>query len=66
MYTASSIQKVPGRYVREINPPLVKNTGNIFQEDCKSGKQTSVHARVCLQDLQYSREIFLLFWQKVD
>ena len=50
----------------EINPPLVKNTGNISQEIYKSGKQTSVHAQVCLQDLQDSREIFAVFGQKVD
>ena len=45
----------------EINPPLVENTGNISRGSCKSGKQTSAHARVCLQDLQVSREIFPVF-----
>ena len=48
----------------EINPPLFKNTGNISRESCKSGKQTSAHARVCLQDLQVSREIFPVFLTK--
>ena len=48
----------------EINPPLDKNTGNISREDCKSGIQTSAHARVCLQDLQDSREIFLVILAK--
>ena len=31
---------------------------------CKSGKQTSAHARVCLQDLQVPREIFPVFLMK--
>ena len=48
-------------YLIEINPPLVKYTGNISRGSCKSGKQTSAHARVCLQDLQVPREIFLYF-----
>ena len=48
----------------EINSPLVKNTGNISRGSCKSGKQTSAHARVCLQDLQVPREIFLEFLTK--
>ena len=48
----------------EINPPLVKNTGNISRGSCKSGKQTSAHARVCLQDLQVPREIFPVFLTK--
>ena len=48
----------------EINPPLVKNTGNIPRGSGKSGKQTSVHARVCLPDLQISREIFQVFFTK--
>ena len=42
----------------------LKNAGNISQEVCKSGKQTSAHAQVCLQDLQDSREIFLVFLAK--
>ena len=50
----------------EINPPLIKTTGDISREDCKSSKQTSAHAQVCLQDLQDSRETFLVFWQNVD
>ena len=58
----------------EINPPLAKNTGNISRGSCKSGKPTSAHARVCLQDLQVPREyscilnkgrlIYLLHLQK--
>ena len=48
----------------EINPPLVNNTGNISLGSCKSGKQTSAHVRVCLQDLQVSREIFPVFLTK--
>ena len=48
----------------EINPPLVKNTGNISRGSCKSGKQKSAHARVCLQDLQVPREIFPVFLTK--
>ena len=48
----------------EINPPLVKNTANISRVSCKSGKQTSAHARVCLQDLQVPREIFPVFLTK--
>ena len=35
--------------------------GNISRESCKSCKQTSAHARVCLQDLQVPREIFPVF-----
>ena len=31
---------------------------------CKSGKQTSAHARVSLQDLQVPREIFPVFFAK--
>ena len=45
----------------KINPPLVKDTGNISRESCKSGKQTSAHVRNCIQDLQVSREIFPIF-----
>ena len=45
----------------EINPPLVKNTGNISRGSCKSFKQTSAHARVCLHDLQVQREIVPVF-----
>ena len=48
----------------EINPPLVKNAGNISRGSCKSGKQTSAHARVCLQDLQVPREKFPVFLTK--
>ena len=48
----------------EINPPLVKNTGHISRESCKSGKQTSADARVCLPDLLVPREIFLVFLTK--
>ena len=48
----------------EINPPLVKNTGNISRGSCKSDKQTSAHARVCLQDLQVPREMFPVFFIK--
>ena len=36
----------------EINPPLVKNTGNISRGSCKSGKQTSACALVSLSDFQ--------------
>ena len=36
---------------------LVENTGG----SCKLCKQTSAHARVCLQDLQVPREIFPVF-----
>ena len=43
---------------------MVKNTGNISRGSCKSGKQTSAHARVCLQDLQVPREIFPVFLTK--
>ena len=45
----------------EINPPLVENTGNISRGSCKSCKQTSAHAQVCLQDLQVPREFFPVF-----
>ena len=45
----------------EINPSLVENTGNIPRGSCKSCKQTSAHARVCLQDLQVPREICPVF-----
>ena len=45
----------------EINSPFVKKTGNISRGSCKSGKQTSALARVCLQDLQVLREIFPVF-----
>ena len=48
----------------EINPHLVKDTGNISRGSCKSGKQTSAHARVCLQDLQVPMEIFPVFLTK--
>ena len=48
----------------EINPPLVKNTGNISRGRCKSGKQTSAHARVCLQDLQVPMELFQIILTK--
>ena len=48
----------------EINPPLGKNTENISRGSCKSGKQTSGHARVCLQDFQVPREIFPVFITK--
>ena len=48
----------------EINQHLVKNTGNISRGSCKSGKQTSAHARVCVQDLQDPREIVPVFLTK--
>ena len=48
----------------EINPPLVNNTGNISVGSCKSGKETSAHVRVCLQDFQVPREIFPVFLTK--
>ena len=48
----------------EINPSLVENTGNISRGSCKSCKQTSAHARVCLQVLQLRREIFPVFLTK--
>ena len=51
------------RYIK-INPPLVKDRGNISREICKSGKQRSAHVGV-LQDLQGSREYFQHFQQKV-
>ena len=40
---------------------MVENTVNISRGSCKSCKQTSAHARVCLQDLQVPREIFPVF-----
>ena len=33
----------------------------IPRESCKSGKQTSAHVQICLQDFQVSREMFLFF-----
>ena len=45
----------------EINPPLIKNIGNISRGSCKSSKQMSAHARVCLLDLQVPREFFPAF-----
>ena len=38
--------------------------GNIFRESCKSVKQTSANAQVCLYDLQVSKEIFPIFEAK--
>ena len=38
--------------------------GNISQESCKSSKQMSANASVCLYDLQVSREIFPIFYTK--
>ena len=38
--------------------------GNISQESCKPSKQTSANARVCLYDLQVSREILSIFKTK--
>ena len=46
-------------HFKEINPPVVK-IQELFPESSKSGKETSAHAQVCLQDLQVSREIFLV------
>ena len=46
------LHDVPRSHDIEINPPLVDETGNISRGSCKSGKQTSAHAQVCLQDLQ--------------
>ena len=48
----------------KITPPLVDNTGNISRESCESDKQTSAQARVCLQDLQVSRYISPVFFNK--
>ena len=45
----------------EIKPSLVENTGNIFRESCKSSKQMSANARVCLYDLQVSKDVFSVF-----
>ena len=38
--------------------------GNISRESCKSSKQASANAQVCLYDLQVSREIFAIFQTK--
>ena len=43
---------------KEFNPSLVQNTGNVSRENCISSEQSSANARVCLYDLQVSREIF--------
>ena len=49
---------------KEVRQPLFKRTGDISRDDCKSDKHTKAFARVCLQVLYVSREIFPVFLTK--